>query len=85
VVTEVMIWALILTNRKNDVVEIYHSELLCRQEMLEVRKAVPQAKFKCVPRHSLNRPAWDSAGRASGAAKWRDQSLAADVVRYRAG
>lgn len=63
-VTEVLVWALIVTNGDNDVVEIYTNELLCTQEMREARKAVPEAKLKCVPRYSLDRPGWESTGRA---------------------
>jgi hypothetical protein len=36
--------------------EVYNNELLCRQEMREVRKAVPEAELKCVPRYSMERP-----------------------------
>jgi hypothetical protein len=63
-VTEVLVWAMIVTNRGNRIIEIYNTELLCRQEMREARKAVPQAELKCVPRYSLDRPGWESAGRA---------------------
>ena len=63
-VTEVLVWALIVANRNNAVVEIYNNELLCRQDMREARKAVPEAELRCVPRYSLDHPGWDSSGRA---------------------
>jgi hypothetical protein len=55
-VTEVLVWAIILTNRNNAAVEVYDNELLCRQEMRELELAVPQARLKCVPRYSTRRP-----------------------------
>jgi hypothetical protein len=55
-ITEVLIWAMILTNRENQVVEIYNTELVCRQEMREALKSVPEAELKCVPRRSMERP-----------------------------
>jgi hypothetical protein len=50
------------TGRATQVVEVYSNELLCRQNMREVRRAVPEAKLKCVPRHSMQRPGYE--GRA---------------------
>jgi hypothetical protein len=55
-VTEVLIWALILTERPKVAVEIYNNELLCRQDAKEVRKALPDHPVTCVPRRSTGRP-----------------------------
>ena len=55
-VTEVLVWALMLTNKKPEVIEVYNTELDCRQDMREARKAVPEAKLKCVPHWSTERP-----------------------------
>jgi hypothetical protein len=66
-VTEVLVWAMIVTNPEagrgsNVVVEVYNNELLCRQDMREAARAVPEAKLKCVPKYSMQRPAY--GGRA---------------------
>ena len=66
-VTEVMVWALVVLNQGAQVVEVYDKELLCRQDMREARKAEPEAELKCVPRYSLDHPGWQSVGRASSA------------------
>ncbi len=55
-VTEVLVWALIVTNRNNTVIEIYNTELVCRQEARELQRAVPEAELTCVPYHSMVRP-----------------------------
>jgi hypothetical protein len=39
-VTEVLVWAMIVTSHGNRVVEIYDKEVLCRQEMREARRAI---------------------------------------------
>jgi hypothetical protein len=62
-VTEVLVWAMTLTNHQNRIIEIHNNELLCRQDMREAHKAVPEAELKCVPRYSLDHPGWDSSGR----------------------
>jgi hypothetical protein len=61
-VTEIIIWALILTEQPKRVVEIYNNELLCRQDARELRKALPDHPVKCVPRRSMERP--EQPGRA---------------------
>jgi hypothetical protein len=61
-VTEVLVWAMIMTNNHNAVVEVYNNEKQCRQDAREVMRALPEAKLKCVPRHSMQRPGGD--GRA---------------------
>jgi hypothetical protein len=56
-VTEVLVWALILANEpKRPVVEIYTTELLCRQDARELRKIFPDHPITCVPRRSMERP-----------------------------
>jgi len=63
-VTEVLVWALILANEpKRPTVEIYTTELVCRQDAKELRKALPGHPVTCVPRRSMERPV--SPGRAS--------------------
>ena len=55
--TEVLVWAVVLLNRgKPEVVEVYNTELVCRQEMREARKVYPQAELRCVPKWSAERP-----------------------------
>lgn len=39
-VTEVLVWAMILTNHQNRIIEIYNTELVCHQDMREARRAV---------------------------------------------
>jgi hypothetical protein len=63
-VTEVLVWAMIMTNNHNRIVEVYNNELLCRQDAREVRRALPEAEVKCVPRYAPNHPGWNSSGRA---------------------
>jgi hypothetical protein len=65
-VTEVLVWAMILTNHQNRIIEIYNTELVCRQDMREARRAVPEAELKCVPRHSIERPGGRMAGSSDG-------------------
>jgi hypothetical protein len=66
VVTELLVWAMIVTNPGRghgpQVVEVYNNELLCRRDMREAARAVPEAKLKCVPRYSMQRPVY--GGRA---------------------
>jgi hypothetical protein len=63
-VTEVLVWALIVTNNGPETVNVYDKELICRQDMREAHRALPEAKLKCVPRHSMQRPGWQNSGRA---------------------
>jgi hypothetical protein len=56
-VTEVLVWAMIMTNNHNAVVEVYNNEKQCRQDAREVMRALPEAKVACVVhRRSLQRP-----------------------------
>lgn len=63
-VTEILVWALLVTDghKRPMAVEVYNSELLCRQDMREVRQAVPDAVLACAPRRSMARPQQDKAG-----------------------
>jgi hypothetical protein len=62
-VTEIAIWAMILANGDKHTLAVYDNELLCRQEMREVRRAAPDVEVRCVPKHSTARPEGD--GRAT--------------------
>jgi hypothetical protein len=60
VVTEVLVWALIVTSHHNSVVDIYSTELVCREDLREARKTVEArtagAELACVVRRSMERP-----------------------------
>jgi hypothetical protein len=62
-VTEVLLWALIVTNAHKgpQVIEVYDNERLCRQDMREAAIAVREAKLKCVPKYSPERPGYEGS------------------------
>ena len=56
VIAEAMLLAIVVTNGHNRVIGVYDSELLCRQDMREVRKLAPEVELKCVRRRTMRRP-----------------------------
>jgi hypothetical protein len=55
-VTEILVWALVLSKQPNKLVEIYSTETACRQDAREARKTVPEILVTCIPHRSTERP-----------------------------
>jgi hypothetical protein len=55
-VTEVLVWALVLSKQPRQVVEIYTTEIACRQEATEAGRLAPEVPVKCIQRYSMKRP-----------------------------
>jgi hypothetical protein len=55
-VSEILVWALVLKNDPHRVVDIYNTELVCRQDLREVRKMEPHQQWVCMVRRSMERP-----------------------------
>jgi hypothetical protein len=62
-VTEVLVWAMILASGDKHTLAVYDNELLCRQEMQEVRRAAPDVEVRCIPKWSTARPEGDGRSR----------------------
>jgi Mg-chelatase subunit ChlI len=54
--TEVLVWALILRQKPKEVIEIYATEQMCRRDAMEARRTVPEVEVECVQRYSMEHP-----------------------------
>ena len=55
-VTEVLVWALVLRQQPREVIEIYTTEQMCRRDAREARRTVPDVEVECIQRYSMERP-----------------------------
>jgi hypothetical protein len=55
-VTEILVWALVLREQPKQVVQIYATEIACRNDAREATRLAPEIPLICVPRHSMERP-----------------------------
>jgi hypothetical protein len=55
-VTELLVWALVLKENPSKVVDIYSVERICLRDAREAYKVMPDHPVVCVPRRSMQRP-----------------------------